>query len=47
MSKCYLCGKLLNEANSSVEHIIPNAIGGHLKPKIYYARTVIRILVKI
>ena len=33
MSKCYLCGKLLNEANSSVEHIIPNAIGGHLKSK--------------
>jgi len=33
MSKCYLCGKLLNEANSSVEHIIPNAIGGHLKCK--------------
>ena len=33
MSKCYLCGKLLNEATSSVEHIIPNAIGGHLKSK--------------
>lgn len=33
MSKCYLCGKFLNEANSSVEHIIPNAIGGHLKSK--------------
>lgn len=33
MSECYLCGKSLNEANSSVEHIIPNAIGGHLKCK--------------
>ena len=33
MSRCYLCGTLLNESNRSVEHIIPNAIGGHLKSK--------------
>ena len=33
MSKCYLCGMLLSESNRSLEHIIPNAIGGHLKSK--------------
>jgi len=33
MSRCYLCGTLLNESNRSVEHIIPNAIGGNLKWK--------------
>lgn len=33
MSRCYLCGTLLNESNRSVEHIIPNAIGGNLKSK--------------
>lgn len=33
--KCYICEK--NEANS-IEHIIPNAIGGKLKVKILCER---------
>lgn len=31
MSDCYLCDKVLCDWNSSKEHIIPNALGGHLK----------------
>lgn len=30
-SKCYSCGDELTDANKSVEHIIPNALGGRLK----------------
>ena len=36
MNYCYVCGKVLSECPSSEEckchdeHIIPNAIGGHL-----------------
>ncbi len=30
--KCYLCGTELVEKNKSREHVIPNAIGGTLKP---------------
>lgn len=33
MSNCYLCGVLLDKSNSSVEHIIPNALGGNLKSR--------------
>ncbi|MDU2208074.1 MAG: HNH endonuclease [Veillonella sp.] len=33
MSHCYLCGVLLDKSNSSVEHIIPNALGGNLKSR--------------
>lgn len=33
MSKCFICGIELTEDNCSVEHIIPNAIGGRLKSK--------------
>lgn len=31
MSACYSCAAVLNKANRSVEHIIPNSIGGTLK----------------
>lgn len=31
MSNCYFCGTKLNKTNSSIEHIIPNALGGKLK----------------
>jgi len=31
VEKCYLCGGTLTKNNASVEHIIPNALGGHLK----------------
>lgn len=33
MSKCYLCGEKLTDNNKSLEHIIPNALGGKLKSK--------------
>ena len=33
MPHCYLCGVLLDKSNSSVEHIIPNALGGDLKSR--------------
>ena len=33
MSKCYLCGQELNNKNKTIEHIIPNALGGKLKTK--------------
>lgn len=33
MSHCYLCGVLLDKSNSSVEHIIPNALGGNIKSR--------------
>lgn len=33
MKKCYICGEKLTKDNTSVEHIIPNAIGGKLKSK--------------
>ena len=31
MPKCYLCRTEITEENKSVEHIVPNAIGGRLK----------------
>lgn len=31
MKICYICKVELNKANSSIEHIIPNALGGNLK----------------
>lgn len=31
--QCYYCEELLEESNSSTEHIIPNALGGKLKSK--------------
>ncbi len=31
MDICYYCKKLINTSNSSIEHIIPNSIGGRLK----------------
>lgn len=31
MSKCYLCKNEITDENVSVEHILPNAIGGRLK----------------
>lgn len=31
MSYCYLCGNAIPEKEKSIEHIIPNAIGGKLK----------------
>lgn len=33
MTNCYLCGDEINAQNESVEHIIPNCIGGRLKSK--------------
>lgn len=33
MKKCYICCKELTKDNDSLEHIIPNAIGGKLKSK--------------
>lgn len=33
MEKCYYCERELNEANKSLEHIIPNALYGHLTSK--------------
>lgn len=30
---CYFCGQILSRENESVEHIIPNSIGGKLKSK--------------
>ena len=33
MKKCYICCEELTKDNDSVEHIIPNAIGGKLKSK--------------
>lgn len=36
MKKCVICGRILDKENKSMEHIIPNAIGGTLKSdKIY------------
>lgn len=32
MTKCYLCDDNFTEENTSKEHILLNAIGGHLKP---------------
>jgi hypothetical protein len=31
--KCYLTGIEITENNKSLEHILPNALGGHLKNK--------------
>jgi len=31
MNRCYLCGEIITELNNSVEHILPNSIGGKLK----------------
>lgn len=31
MPKCYFCGTKLDKNNSSIEQIIPNAVGGKLK----------------
>lgn len=33
MKECYICCEELTKDNDSVEHIIPNAIGGKLKSK--------------
>ena len=33
MNNCYLCRQVLSKENESVEHIIPNSIGGRLKSK--------------
>lgn len=33
MTKCYLCGCELTNKNESLEHIVPNALGGKLKSK--------------
>lgn len=33
MPKCYLCDDSITEQNQSLEHIIPNSIGGRLKSK--------------
>lgn len=33
MNCCYICNDLLNGSNISVEHIIPNSLGGRLKSK--------------
>jgi hypothetical protein len=33
MQKCRGCGATLTAANDSEAHVIPNALGGHLKPK--------------
>lgn len=33
MGKCYICKERLNKPNSSIEHIIPNALGGNLKSR--------------
>lgn len=33
MKRCYICGEELTKDNTSVEHIIPNSIGGKLKSK--------------
>lgn len=33
MYKCYLCRQVLSKENVSIEHIIPNSIGGKLKSK--------------
>jgi len=33
MTHCFKCGVELSEQNTSVEHIIPNALGGRLKSK--------------
>ena len=31
MSRCYLCKNEITDENVSIEHILPNAIGGRLK----------------
>ena len=33
MNNCYLCKQVFSKENESVEHIIPNSIGGRLKSK--------------
>ena len=33
MAKCYICKERLDKSNSSIEHIIPNALGGNLKSR--------------
>lgn len=33
MPKCYICGCEITKENESLEHIIPNGIGGHLTSK--------------
>ena len=33
-NKCYLCHKVLDNSNSSKEHVIPNALGGKLTARI-------------
>ena len=37
--KCRLCGSDLTDANDSEAHVIPNALGGRLKPKGILCRT--------
>ena len=39
MTKCYKCLKEINKENVSVEHIIPNAVGGRLKSKELLCKT--------
>lgn len=39
--KCVFCDVELNKDNDSLEHIIPNSLGGKLKSKILYVRVVI------
>lgn len=31
MTQCYNCSEIISDSNSSVEHVIPNAVGGRLK----------------
>ena len=38
IKKCVICGKLLDESNKSIEHIIPNAICGHLDSNKIYCK---------
>ena len=33
MNNCYLCKQVFSKENESLEHIIPNSIGGRLKSK--------------
>lgn len=39
MTTCYLCGQQLTDKNKSLEHIIPNALGGRLKSKDILCKT--------
>lgn len=39
MAKCYLCGCELTSENESLEHIVPNALGGRMKSKELLCKT--------